>query len=160
VADRKSFPVLILAVSAGVLFLGSIFLVFFVSMKKDSNEELCRVNLTVIGMAIRDGALPSSEKWDAAGRGRMFFANKDKWPRYQQMEFDPCCPVKNTRKEIDYRGPALFLRELKNNEPMAADRPGNHGPGKGGNVLIRTGQVYTVPETHPLWAAAALTTSD
>jgi hypothetical protein len=160
VADRKSFPVLILAVAAGVLFLGSIFLVFFVSMKKDSNEELCRVNLTVIGMAIRDGALPSSEKWDAAGRGRMFFANKDKWPRYQQMEFDPCCPVKNTRKEIDYRGPALFLRELKNNEPMAADRPGNHGPGKGGNVLIRTGQVYTVPETHPLWAAAARTTSD
>jgi hypothetical protein len=160
VADRKSFPVLILAVVAGLLFLGSIFLVFFVSMKKDSNEELCRVNLTMIGMAIRDGELLSSPKWDAAGRGREFFANKDKWPCYQKMEFDPCCPVKNQRKEIDYRGPARPLREIRNDEPIASDRPGNHGPGKGGNILMKTGQVYTVPETHALWSAASQTTSD
>jgi hypothetical protein len=160
VGDRKPAPVILFAAAAGALFLAALVLVFFVSMKKDSNEELCRVNLTVIGMSIRDGALPSSEKWDAAGRGREFFANKDKWPRYQQIDFDPCCPVKGTRTEIDYRGPAKFLRELKNDEPMAADRPGNHGAGKGGNVLIKTGQVYTVPETHALWSAAARTTSD
>ena len=159
-ADRKKFPVMILAVAAGVLFLSSLFLVFFVSMKKESNEELCRVNLTIIGMAIRDGELPSSPKWDAAGRGREFFANHDKWPCYQKMEFDPCCPVKNTRREIDYRGPARLLREIKNDEPMAADRVGNHGPEKGGNVLLKTGQVYTVPTTHPLWSVASQSTSD
>lgn len=158
--DRKPAPVLLFAGGAGVLFLSALMLVFFVSMKKDSNEELCRVNLTIIGMAIRDGELPSSPKWDVAGRGREFFANKDKWPAYQKMDFDPCCPVKNTRKEIDYRGPAKYLRELKNGEPMASDRPSNHGPGKGGNVLLKTGQVYTVAENHALWAAAAQTTSD
>jgi hypothetical protein len=160
VTDRKSWPVLILAVSAGVLFLSAIFLVFFVSMRRDSNEELCRANLTVIGMAIRVGELPSSPKWDKAGTGRAFFANYKEWPSYQKREFDPCCPVKATRKEIDYRGPARVLREIKNEEPMAADRPGNHGPGKGGNVLLKTGACHTVAENHALWAAAAQTTSD
>jgi hypothetical protein len=160
VTDRKSWPVLLLAVGAGVLFLSAIALVFFVSMRRESNEELCRANLTVIGMAIRVGELPSSPKWDAAGRGRVFFANYKNWPSYQQREFDPCCPVKGTRKDIDYRGPARFLRELKNEEPMAADRLGNHGPGKGGNVLLKTGACYTVAENHALWAAAAQTTSD
>ena len=29
-----------------------------------------------------------------------------------------------------------------------------------GNVLLKTGQVYTVPESHALWVAAARTTSD
>ena len=151
---------LYLAVAAGVLFLSALFLVFFVSMKRDSNEELCRVNLTMIGIAIRDGELLSSPKWDAVGRGREFFASRDKWPSYQKMEFDPCCPVRNTRREIDYRGPAKPFRDIRNDEPIAADRPGNHGPGKGGNVLLKTGQVYTVPESHPHWAAAARTTSD
>lgn len=158
--DRKPFPVLLFAAGAGALFVASIFLVLFISMKSDSNEELCRANLTIIGMAIRVGELPSSPKWDAAGRGREFFANMDLWPSFQRREIDPFCPVKGTRKEIDYRGPARLLREIRNDEPMAADRIGNHGPGKGGNVLLKTGQVYTCPATHSLWAAAAQTTSD
>lgn len=157
---RRIPPSLWIGVAAGTLFVSSLFLVFFVSMRKDSNEELCRANLTIIGMAIRVGELPSSPKWDAAGRGREFFANYAKWPSYQQRDFDPCCPVKATRKEIDYRGPATPLREIRNDEPMAADRIGNHGPGKGGNVLLKTGQVHTVPESHALWSVAARTTSD
>jgi hypothetical protein len=160
VSDRKSWPVLLLAVGACTLFLSAIALVLFASMKKEANEELCRANLTVIGMAIRVGDLPSSPKWDGAGLGRAFFANHAKWPSYQQRDFDPRCPVKATNKEIDYRGPARFLRELKNDDPMAADRVGNHGPGKGGNVLLKTGACHTVSENHVLWAAAAQTTSD
>lgn len=147
-------------VGAGLFFFSALFLVFFVPMKKESNEELCRINLHMIGLSIRDGELLSSPKWDASGNGRAFFASQEKWPCYQKIPFDPCCPVKNTRKEIDYRGPARLLREIRNEEPIAADRIGNHGPGKGGNVLLKTGQVYTVPETHALWTAAAQTTSD
>lgn len=156
----RPYPAILLAVGAGVLVLSALFLVLFVSMRKDSNEELCRANLTIIGIAIRGGDLPSSPKWDAAGTGRAFFAQQEKWPSYQQRSIDVCCPVKGTRKEIDYRGPARPLREIGNGEPIAADRPGNHGPGKGGNVLLKTGQVYTVGDRDPLWAAAARTTSD
>lgn len=158
--ERSPYPVLILAVAAGTLFLCAIFLVFFVSMKRDSNEELCRANLTIIGIAIRGGELPDSPKWDKVGRGREFFANQPNWPTYQPREIDPFCPVKNTRKDLDYRGPAKALREIGSEEPIVADRIGNHGPGKGGNVLLKTGAVHTVPENHALWAAAARTTSE
>jgi len=159
-SDRKPYPILLLAGGAVALFVSALLLVSFVSMRKDSGEELCRANLTVIGMAIRVGELPNSPKWDPIGRGRDFFRNQDKWPTYQQRDLDLCCPVKNTRKECDYRGPARLLRELRNDEPMAADRVGNHGPEKGGNVLLKTGQVHTAGLNDPLWAAAARTTSD
>jgi hypothetical protein len=158
--DRKPFPVLLLAGAALGVFVCALLLVLFVSMKKESSEELCRANLTVLGMAIRVGELPNSPKWDPVGRGRDFFRNQEKWPSYQQRELDLFCPVKGTRKECDYRGPAKLLREIRNDEPIAADRIGNHGPGRGGNVLLKTGAVHTVPESHPLWAAAAQTTSD
>lgn len=158
--DRKPFPVLLLAGGALVLFLSALALVAFVSMKKDSSEELCRANLTVLGMAIRVGELPSSPKWDAVGRGRDFFRNQPKWPTYQQRDVDLYCPVKATRKECDYRGPAKPLREIKNEEPIAADRVGNHGPEKGGNVLLKTGAVHTAGIKDALWVAADQSTSD
>jgi len=158
--DRKPFPVLLLAGGALAVFLSALLLVFFVSMRKESSEELCRANLTVLGMAIRVGELPSSPKWDAMGKGRDFFRNQEKWPTYQQRSVDLYCPVKGTHQDCDYRGPAKPLRELRNDEPMAADRIGNHGPEKGGNVLLKTGAVHTVGLKDPLWAAAAQTTSD
>ena len=159
-SDRKPSLTLLLAGGAAILFLVALFVVFFVSMRKDSSEELCRANLTLLGMAIRVGDLPDSPKWDRVGRGRDFFVNQEKWPTYQQREVDLFCPVKAAHKECDYRGPALPLREIKTGEPMAADRVGNHGPGRGGNVLLKTGQVYTVSESHALWVTAARTTSD
>ena len=158
--DRKPFPILVLAGAALALGLSALLLVFFVSMKKESSEELCRANLTVLGMAIRVGELPSSPKWDGMGKGRDFFRNQEKWPSYQQRPVDLFCPVKGTRQECDYRGPAKALRDLRNDEPMAADRVGNHGPEKGGNVLLKTGAVHTVGLADPLWAAAAQSTSD
>jgi hypothetical protein len=160
VRPQSRYPAILLAVGAGGVVLSAIGLVLFVSMRRDSDEELCRANLTIIGMAIRSGELPSSPKWDAAGTGRAFFANPERWPTYQQRPIDVCCPVKGTHREIDYRGPARPLREIQNGEPIASDRPGNHGPKKGGNVLLKTGQVYTVAERDPLWSAAAQTTSD
>ncbi|HEV3029852.1 MAG TPA: hypothetical protein VG457_19890 [Planctomycetota bacterium] len=158
--DRKPFPILLVAGGTLALSLLAFLLVLFVSMKKDSSEELCRANLTLLGMAIRVGELPNSPKWDGMGRGRDFFRNQEKWPTYQQRELDLFCPVKGTRKECDYRGPAKPLRELQNDEPMAADRVGNHGPDKGGNVLLKTGAVHTVGLRDPLWSVAAQTTSD
>jgi hypothetical protein len=160
VSDRKAIPLLLFLGGAAGLLLLSLLVVFFVSMRRDSSEELCRANLTLLGMAIRVGDLPDSPKWDAAGKGRDFFINQEKWPAYQQREIDLFCPVKGTRKEIDYRGPSRFLRDIRRGEPIAADRPGNHGQGKGGNVLLKTGQVYTVSQSHALWVAAAQTTSD
>ena len=47
---------------------------------------------------------------------------------------------------------------------LAAEHPGEPlalvGFSLGGNVLLKTGAVHTVPENHALWATAAHTTSD
>ena len=60
---------------------------------------------------------------------------------------------------IDYRGPASPIRRMDRDDPIVADRPGNHGPGAGGNVVLRSGSVKTVPETDPAWGRAAATTT-
>lgn len=145
---------------AGAVLTLALLVVLFVSTKKRSDFELCKTRLQEIDRAMRRGELFSSPKWDAAGTGRAFFARHAEWPsRYPiPLEFD--CPVKGRPGEIDYRGPARPLRELANEDPMAADRVGNHGPGRGGNVLRKDGAVHEAGEGDPLWTRAAETTSD
>ncbi len=146
---------------AGVgLALAAVLAVSFVSLRRRSDEELCRGRLLAIHLAVRGGELPDSPRWDAAGTGRAFLADRSRWPTRQHRELDLACPVKGTRDDLDYRGPALPLRKLAAGDPLAADRTGNHGPGKGGNVLTKTGAVYTCSEDHPLWRRALETTSD
>jgi len=48
---------------------------------------------------------------------------------------------------------------MDRNDPVAADRPGNHGSGEGGNVVLRGGSVKSVPEADPAWVRAASTTT-
>jgi hypothetical protein len=43
-------------------------------------------------------------------------------------------------------------------DAVGADRPGNHYPGDGGNVLRKSGDIRLVGETDPLWQAAARST--
>ena len=52
------------------------------------------------------------------------------------------------------------LQMRADTEPIVADRPGNHGPGNGGNVLLKSGALQTCTERDPLWAQAARSTSD
>jgi hypothetical protein len=49
---------------------------------------------------------------------------------------------------------------MRPDEPIFADRPGNHGPGKGGNVILKTGAISACAENDSLWSAAARSTSD
>ncbi len=135
-------------------------LVSFASMRKASNAQLCAANLRILYMAIRTGELLDSPRWDAAGTGRAFIANGEKWPTVQRRDFDPCCPVKGTRVDIDYRGPALAPRLLKKDDPFLADRPGNHGPEKGGNVVFKDGRIVEAGLADEAWVRAAITTSD
>jgi hypothetical protein len=53
------------------------------------------------------------------------------------------CPVLGTSSlgECDYLGPAHPVTRLGGGDPVGADKPGNHGPREGGNVLRKTGDV-------------------
>ena len=132
----------------------------YASMRRRSDIEMCGVNLRTIYTSIRSGDPPGSPKWNAAGTGRQFLANHPDWPTHEPRPLDLNCPVKGPSPGIDYRGPARLLPLMNPDEPILADRPGNHGPGLGGNVVLKTGAIYPCPENDPLWAAAARSTSD
>ena len=130
------------------------------SMRSRADVTTCAANLRGLYIAVRSGELLDSPKWEAAGLGRVFIANYAKWPTKQQLDFDPVCPVKGQGNDIDYRGPALPFPKLSNQDPILADRPGNHGPGKGGNVCRKDGSLFSCEDSHPLWSRAAATTAD
>jgi hypothetical protein len=70
------------------------------------------------------------------------------------------CPVENVDdKGCDYRGPASNVNRYKDGDPVGADVDGNHGIGRGGNVLRKSGDVQTVSANDALWKAAAKKTS-
>jgi hypothetical protein len=154
----------VLLAAAGLLAalsMAAVLAVSFVRMRRASAEELCRGRLLALHLALRSGDLPDSPRWEDAGTGRLFLASQERWPAPTLRELDLTCPVlDDPSDEIQYRGPARPLGRLTNADPVAADRPGNHGRGRGGNVLLRTGAIYAAEESHALWIRAAQTTSD
>ncbi len=149
-----------IAGGVAALFLLAVLLVSFASVRRKADYEMCSGNLRVLYMAVRSGDLLDAPGWDKTATGRAFFAFPDRWPGRQKREFSLACPVKGTNDDIDYRGPATSLRQMKDGDPIIADRPGNHGPGEGGNVVMLRGEIYACPESHPLWLRAARTTAD
>ncbi|HTF56980.1 MAG TPA: hypothetical protein VK661_07080 [Planctomycetota bacterium] len=52
----------------------------------------------------------------------------------------------------------MSIDKLAPDDPVAADNEGNHGPGRGGHVITKTGGIREVEETDPLWIRARITT--
>lgn len=157
----RQVPRAILLAGIGVtIIVVAVVVALFFNLKRRSDHELCGVNLRTIDRAIRAGEIFASPKWDAVPTGRRFLEESSAWPTRQHLPMELSCPVLGKPGSTDYRGPATSLRLLKIEEPMCADRPGNHGPGTGGNVLLKSGEIHPVPEDHPLWTLAARTTSD
>jgi hypothetical protein len=72
------------------------------------------------------------------------------------------CPFKgmaNAPGTTDYRGPAGNGNTCADGDPVGADKINNHGPGEGGSVLRKSGDVMTVQESDPLWTIARTKTS-
>jgi len=63
------------------------------------------------------------------------------------------CPVKGDPEigHCDFLGPSKPASELKPNEALAADRPGNHDDDRSGNVLLKDGSVQEFEFSHPIW---------
>lgn len=64
------------------------------------------------------------------------------------------CPFKGEDEagRWDYLGPRKPVSELGPLDPLAGDRPGNHGPGQPGYLLLKDGSVVEAPEGDPRWA--------
>jgi len=64
------------------------------------------------------------------------------------------CPVKGEELSpgaCDYLGPRQRVSALKPTDALGADKPGNHGEGVTGNLLLRDGSVQEYEASHPLW---------
>jgi hypothetical protein len=87
------------------------------------------------------------------------------------------CPISGEPigpQRTSYRGPAVDVNSVTRIDieaqrgiqrtpvpvPMAADKEGNHGPGRGGNVLTQVGDVMHVEESDSLWIRARITTKE
>jgi hypothetical protein len=74
------------------------------------------------------------------------------------------CPLEGAPNSgtTDYRGPAIDIndRRVADGDPVGADREHNHGPGEGGNVIRKSGDVLTVSPSDPLWTQAARRTRE
>ena len=89
------------------------------------------------------------------------------WLKFQTMTpplIDPSmadlyfCPLLGDIRGVgstDYRGPAVRTVDLREGDPLGADKLGNHGLNEGGNVLRASGDVMPYNETDTLWLTCA-----
>jgi hypothetical protein len=98
--------------------------------------------------------------------GSAFFLRLQRTPKPLIDRHEPFfCPLTDETPgpgRCSYRGPALPIKEMMKQhlDPLSADKEGNHGPGAGGNVLTKMGDIKEVGETDPLWLRARVTTKD
>jgi len=64
-----------------------------------------------------------------------------------------CCPIRGESADgqVDYLGPRNALSTLKSSDPLGADKPGNHGEGLQGNVLLKDGSVQELEDLRRVW---------
>ena len=162
----------LLAAATGVL------VSLYVGSRTRGREAWCRNNLRHLGTLSwnnREQIDPSRtgrDFWQAV-REAQFRDVRGKWRDINPDQF--VCPVLATTvskvedaRTIDYRGPVKVreqFRETPKDEPIGADRPGNHA--SGGFVLRLDTSVQDVPrlverakEGDPLWGAAAAALKD
>lgn len=73
------------------------------------------------------------------------------------------CPLSGDAiqpNRTSYRGPARLDNTGNFPDPISADKEGNHGPGKGGNILTQSGDVLEVSASDQSWIRARTTTRD
>jgi hypothetical protein len=94
-------------------------------------------------------------QWPEPGEGNYWHAFADTTPPYIGPEEREIlrCPLREEDSERDcgYRGPKVPWSRLQPGDPLAAERPGNHGPGEPVNVLFKDGSVMEVELNDPRW---------
>jgi type II secretory pathway pseudopilin PulG len=68
-----------------------------------------------------------------------------------EIYFCPILAQPGDLGQTDYRGPASNVNPGTADDPIGADKIGNHGEGYGGNVLRKAGDVQELDRDDPLW---------
>jgi len=104
-----------------------------------------------------DGAFPEETGVD-------FWLKLQRTPKPLIDRYEPFfCPLSKETPgpgRCSYRGPAIPIRTMSPEDPLAADKEGNHGKGEGGNAITKTGDVGYYDETDAIWIRARVTTKE
>jgi hypothetical protein len=151
-------------IAGGAVLLGGVALVLFLSSAKSNRNEECQFHMMRLFIALNSAETGESKEWDSQPAGRRFWDRSSGWPgaRMPIDRRDLVCPVLGRTEpglgpdHVDYRGPSRSLRLLGADDPVAADREGNHLTR--GNVLLKSGTIVEADDA--MWARASRTTSD
>ncbi|MBI2901352.1 MAG: hypothetical protein HYY17_14300 [Planctomycetes bacterium] len=145
-------------IAGAVVLVAALAVVLFLSTRRRDRRDECRFHLMRMHNALAAAAPATAREWDHAPKGRAFWERSDDWPgaRIPFDRRDLACPVLDRPTGSDYRGPAASYRALGPDDPIAADRDGNHL--ERGNVLLKSGTIVEADER--LWTRAAKTTAD
>jgi hypothetical protein len=95
--------------------------------------------------------------------GSDFWLKLRKTPKPLLDKVDPLfCPLAGHDQAVEqtsFRGPASDVNKIGDEDPVGADFDGNHGPKKGGNVILKHGGVTHYADTDAVWVAAAQKTT-
>jgi len=151
----------VVSLLASAVILGAPAVALCVGSQDEAKKTLCAVNLKTLWTHCfnyaakygRPNGLMQSET------GSDFWLKLKKTPKPLIEKPDPLfCPLADhdwTVDQTSYRGPAANVNKMEDEDPVGADFDGNHGAGKGGNVLIRNGAVAQFGSDDPTWKAAA-----
>jgi hypothetical protein len=147
-------------VLATLLGLGvlSVFLVPHLTLSSDCGPHTaCPSHLRqlyVIGIVY---ASTHKDKWpDAIGSALWRSFAEMKPPLIDPTDLDVLtCPAKRDggSGRCDYLGPRKPVSELGPGDPLGGERPGSHGPGEPGRILLKDGTVVEAQEGDPRWAS-------
>lgn len=154
-----------------VAVLSSIGIQILAARRWQSRETACASNLRALWGCAFNYANQRANYVDSDSLLRMpedtgadFFMRLQKeYPPLKGRYVTFTCPISGEASgpgRTSYRGPATFVSNLRGEDPIAADKEGNHGRGRGGNVLVRMGDVSHYEETDPIWIRARITTKE
>lgn len=151
-------------IAAIVVGIATIAVVAVFSMRRQNRSDECRFHLMRMWNALGAAESDRHPEWDHVPTGRAFWNRSQDWPgsRIEIDRRDLICP-ESARTEpglgvenVAYRGPGRSYRKLKPEDPVAADRPGNHL--ERGNVLLKSGAIHDADET--MWRRAGESTCE
>jgi len=117
-------------------------------------KTMCANNLAQLYKLGTVYAANHKGQWPEPGKGNYWIEfTKTTPPFIDPDELDILrCPLQDAdlrAGDCDYRGPKVPWSRLQPGDPLAAERPGNHGPGEPVNVLFKDGSVMEVDLDDP-----------